>query len=163
MNDIGNRFYTPKGYERKNNRVITASMEDYLEMICRFTGEDNFVRVNFLAQQLNVKPSSSSKMVVNLRDLGLVEFERYGNIKPTTKGWEIGKYLLHRHKVLCRFFCLINDSASELEQVEQIEHFINKTTIKNIEKLVNVLESGEFNKSGDKNMKDAQCEMDKDE
>ncbi len=129
-------FYTLKGYERKNTGLVTKSMEDYLEMICRHCGQSSYVRVNFLATQLHVHPSSASKMALQLKKRGLVEFERYGQIRPTELGRRMGEYLLHRHEVLHRFFCLLNRSDNEVEQVEQIEHFINAQTVENLDALI---------------------------
>ncbi len=127
-------FYTFKGYQLNNNEKITSSMEDYLEMICRMLNRQDIVRINELADRLHVKPSSASKMVSNLKFLGLVDFEKYGYIKPTEKGSAIGRYLLYRHNVLNKFLCLINDSSDETEQVEKIEHFLNEKTIRNIDR-----------------------------
>ncbi len=134
-------FYTLKGYQLNENTQITSSMEDYLEMICRIRKTQDIVRINELADMLHVKPSSSSKMVNNLKYLGLVEFERYGYIKPTAKGEELGEYLLYRHDVLNEFLCLINGSEDETEQVEKIEHFLNEKTIRNIELNIEILRS----------------------
>ncbi len=133
-------FRTLKGYELSHNSKMTYAMEDYLEMIYRSINEEGFIGINKLADKLNVKPSSSSKMVSNLRVIGYVEYEKYGKIKLTKKGIEIGEYLLYRHNVLNKFFCLLNNSENELEQTEKIEHFINKHTIQNIEKLNKMLE-----------------------
>ncbi len=129
-------FYTLKGYQLNDHTQITSSMEDYLEMICRLQKDQDVVRISELADKLHVKPSSASKMVSNLKFLGLVTFERYGYIKPTTQGKTIGAYLLYRHDVLNQFLCLINGSDNETEQVEKIEHYLNKKTIKNIEKIL---------------------------
>lgn len=134
-------FYTQKGYQLKNHSGVTGAMEDYLEMICRQARAEGFVRINFLAGRLNVRPSSASKMVYNLRALGLVEFEKYGLIRPSEAGQALGNYLLYRHDVLHRFFCLVNGSADELEQVEQIEHFVREDTVRNLERVSNVLEA----------------------
>lgn len=125
-------FYTQKGYEMRR-QGLTGAMEDYLEMICRQANSDGYVRINFLAGRLNVRPSSASKMVYQLRELGLVAFEKYGLIQPTEEGRRIGDYLLYRHNVLHRFFCLINHSDDELEQVEQVEHYLDERTIRNLE------------------------------
>lgn len=127
-------FYTFKGYQLNDDTRITSSMEDYLEMIYRLLKKQEVVRINELADRLHVKPSSASKMVSNLKYLGLVSFEKYGYIKPTDKGMAIGEYLLYRHDVLNDFLCLINNSEDETEQVEKIEHFLDEKTIKNIEK-----------------------------
>lgn len=127
-------FYTLKGYQLIDNAKLSYSMEDYLEMICRMSKTHDIVRVSELAYSLHVKPSSVSKMVNNLKDLGLVSFERYGYIKPTSEGISIGNYLLYRHDVLNKLLCLINNSKDETEQVEKIEHFLNEKTINNIKK-----------------------------
>ena len=130
------KFYTLKGYNMKKETNLTNSMEDYLEMICRLMDDKRYIRVNSLAEKLNVKPSSASKMVLKLKERGYVYFEKYGVIMLTEKGREQGKYLLYRHDILHKFFCLVNKSENELEQVEQIEHFINRDTIENIERFM---------------------------
>lgn len=135
------KFRTQKGYDTIHEKSVTLAMEDYLEMICRYSKEHGYIRVSNLAIQLNVKMSSASKMASNLNQKGLIEYEKYGVIRPTKEGWELGDYLLYRHTILNRFFCFINHSQEELEQTEQIEHFINQKTVKNIELLLLQLES----------------------
>ncbi len=128
-------FHTLKGYQMQNIGEITESMEDYLEMISRYIQENGYVRMSFLADKLNVRPSSASKMVGKLRDMRLVEFEKYGLITLTEKGRAVGQYLLWRHQVLNDFFCLLNHSEDELEQVELVEHFMTRKAVENLEKL----------------------------
>lgn len=130
------RFYTLKGYSAKNGGEISPAMEDYLEMICRSVLAEEYVRVNTLAERLNVTPPSSSRMVTRLKERGLVDFERYGIIRLTPKGLDLGEYLLHRHEVLHAFFCAVNDTREELELVEKIEHFIDEKTVENLERLL---------------------------
>ena len=132
-------FYTLKGYQLNENIIITYSMEDYLEMICRHIKENDYVRISELAQMLHVKPSSASKMVNNLKMTGLVDYEKYGYIKPTEKGLEYGNYLLYRHETLNEFLCLVNNTDNETELVEKIEHYLDKRTVFNIYKLTNQL------------------------
>lgn len=133
--DQGRDFYTLKGYQRLGVGSLTASQEDYLEMICRTLRRGERVRVNELAERLHVKPSSASKMLAALRDEGYLSFERYGCISATEKGMAAGEYLLHRHAVLQEFLCTLNGTESELEQVEKIEHFLGRTTVENLERL----------------------------
>ena len=135
-----NQFRTLKGYKLHNSNQLTDSMEDYLEMICRTSEKEGYVRMSQLAEALNVKPSSCTKMVANLRDAGYVDYQKYGLIKPTVKGKEMGEYLLHRHQVLTNFLSYVNQTDEELEEVEQIEHYLKKETVANIEKLLNKLE-----------------------
>lgn len=140
MDNDSREFYTLKGYQLHSGGDITEAMEDYLEMICRHIQENGYVRINFLADQLHVRPSSASKMVGKLRELELVTFEKYGLIVPTEKGSAIGRYLLWRHEVLHRFFCRLNHSECQLEQVEKVEHFMSRETVENLEKLTERLE-----------------------
>lgn len=129
-------FYTQKGYQMRSGQAVTGAMEDYLEMICRQARAEGYSRINFLAQRLNVRPSSASKMVYQLRELDLVSFEKYGLIRPTAEGARLGDYLLRRHDVLARFFQWVNGTEDELEQVEQVEHYINEETVGNLEGLM---------------------------
>lgn len=133
------QFHTLKGYQLLSEDMITESMEDYLEMICRHMKETGYVRVSFLADMLNVRPSSASKMVGKLRELGLVIFEKYGLIIPTESGMAIGRYLLWRHETLHRFFCLLNHSDNELQQVEQVEHYISRKSMENLDRLLRLI------------------------
>lgn len=56
MND---RFHTVRGYElqRHNKNFLTPALEDYLEMIYRNSLNEDYIRINILAQLLNVKDS----------------------------------------------------------------------------------------------------------
>ena len=132
-------FYTMKGYERSASDEMTSSMEDYLEMVCRMEEEGEPIRVSSLAASLHVRPSSASKMLDNLRKAGYIDFKKYGSIMVTDKGYEEGRYLLHRHRVLQDFFCTLNHTEDELELVEKIEHFINHRTVENMEQDLSLL------------------------
>lgn len=126
------KFYTLKGYALLEGNKITTSMEDYLEMIYRIHQQGEAVRISTLAEQLNVKPSSATKMVAKLKEEALVASEKYGHITLTPAGHKLGKYLVFRHDTLHTFLCIINNTQNELTQVEKIEHFFNITTVMNI-------------------------------
>ncbi|MCL2363466.1 MAG: metal-dependent transcriptional regulator [Defluviitaleaceae bacterium] len=136
---MASQFYTFKGYALLDANAITASMEDYLEMAYRLHSHGAPIRVKSLAENLNVKPSSATKMVANLKKQGLATSERYGNIQLTPDGLEMGSYLVFRHDIIHDLLCHINQSANELEQVEKIEHFINPATVMNIKRLLDKL------------------------
>ncbi|NLL76841.1 MAG: metal-dependent transcriptional regulator [Clostridiales bacterium] len=133
----GDSYYTLKGYSILENPQVTTAMEDYLEMLCRLEKELKPLRVNYIAALLHVRPSSASRMINNLRSHGFVDFEKYGIITLTDKGRELGEYFLFRHEALHRFFCFINHSDNELEQVEKVEHFIDRRTILHIVEFMN--------------------------
>ena len=139
--DNRNDFYTQKGYELHNTDDLTASMEDYLEMICRMLKGQDIVRIQALSENLHVKPSSASKMVNALKERGYISFQKYGYLTATPKRLEVGEYLLYRHDILHEFLCLLNHSENELEQVEKIEHYINRETVANLHLLLERLKS----------------------
>mgnify|MGYP000858047886 CR=1 FL=1 len=142
MAELGN-FYTLKGYQNNRGNALTTAMEDYLEMICRLLEQNTVVRIGELAEKLHVKPSSATKIIQQLKLAGYIEAEKYGYISLTEKGRQAGAYLLYRHDVLQRFLCVLNRSEDELEQVEKIEHFLNKSTIENLNTLTKKLETEE--------------------
>ena len=89
-------------------------------------------RLGVLARKINVGESSASKMVHKLSKTGLVKFEKYGTIYLTPRGRETGEYLVFRHDVIESLLRLINGSGSELHQTELIEHFLDRRTVENI-------------------------------
>lgn len=129
-------FYTLTGYKIKENLIITPAMEDYIEMIYRYTQKNSFITVKNLSQLLNVRVSSVSKMIHRLNNYSLVNYVKYGNISLTDKGKELGNFYLERHNVLTIFFKLINKNEFKLEQVEKLEHYIDGITIYNIHKFI---------------------------
>lgn len=143
--DQSKGFYTMKGYELQSTDELTSAMEDYLEMMIRIYQSKQRIQVSLLSDLLHVKSSSVTKMVQHLSSTGYVNAERYGDISLTGKGLEIGSYLLHRHEVLHQFLCLLNHTNDEIEQVEKIEHFLDKRTIHNLEKLTEILHSPDYN------------------
>ncbi|MBC8063151.1 MAG: DtxR family transcriptional regulator [Clostridiaceae bacterium] len=132
------KFYTVRGYEllEKNKKHLTSAMEDYLEMIYRHSLPEGYIRINNLAELLNVHASSTTKMVQRLSKLDLVAYKRYGVVVLTKQGEEIGEFLLKRHEILESFFKHLG-IESVLQEVELMEHSITTNTLKNIN-LLNV-------------------------
>lgn len=129
-------FRTLKGYQLRDHNLLTQAMEDYLEMIYRAVRKDGHVRVKHLAAALNVRPSSASKMVQNLKELGYVDYEKYGIVRLTELGLTQGAYLLSRHELLYRFLRLVNHSDDVLEEVERLEHFFSPETVENLRRFL---------------------------
>ncbi|NLP46480.1 MAG: transcriptional regulator MntR [Epulopiscium sp.] len=127
-------FYTVRGYQILNseNKLLTPSMEDYLEMIYRICKEQDYVRINQLAENLNVRPSSATKIVQKLNQLEMVDYERYGIIQLTKEGENIGSYLLKRHNIIEEFLKQLGIEETLLKETEMIEHHISFNTLQSI-------------------------------
>ncbi|GLC31494.1 transcriptional regulator MntR [Clostridium omnivorum] len=122
-------FFTFREYMKKEYDLLTASMEDYLEMIYRLSRDSGFTRIHELATSLNVQPPSATKMVQKLAELKLVNYEKYGIIILTEQGKLMGSTLLERHNTIESFLKLIGISQGVLEETEKIEHTISPETL----------------------------------
>lgn len=138
MNNSG-EFHTVRGYEilGKGKKLLTNSMEDYLEMIYRSSIKEGYTRINILADALNVQAPSATKMVQKLTKLGLLNYEKYGIIQLTEDGKEIGSFLLKRHKTIEDFLKIIGLEENILLNAELIEHNVTKDALYKIENLNN--------------------------
>lgn len=132
---MDNEFHTVRGYQllRQNSRLLTSAMEDYLEMIYRNTSGDGYFRINELADKLNVRASSATKMVQKLGQLGFIKYKRYGIIELSESGEELGEYLLYRHITIEKFLNMIGIDENLLIETELIEHYISSNTLEHLE------------------------------
>ena len=134
-------FFTFREYMKNEESPLTASMEDYLEMIYRLSQKDGFTRIQDLAAALNVQPPSATKMVQKLADLYLVNYKKYGIILLNDEGKKKGRALLERHRTVEEFLLMLGLSVGTLEETEKIEHTIGPETLRCIAAFVSFLKS----------------------
>ncbi|CAH8706843.1 transcriptional regulator MntR [Paenibacillus thiaminolyticus] len=119
----------------------TPGMEDHLEQIYLLTRAKGFTRVSDIAQALSIHDSSASKMAQKLGRTGYVQYEKYGRICLTDKGFQVGQQLFNRHQLLEKFLRQIGVQEEQIHQeVEQIEHHFSWSTIARIQELVRFFE-----------------------
>lgn len=135
------RFYTFRGYAllEQEDKGLTPSMEDYLEMVYRLAAGKGFTRIQELAAALNVQPSSVTKMVQRLAEANYLVYEKYGVIRLTPLGNQIGEALLARHNMLAEFLNIIGVKNHILEDTEKMEHSLSKEALLCIARLVQFL------------------------
>ncbi|KHO40134.1 DtxR family transcriptional regulator [Clostridium tetani] len=128
-------FYTVRGYEilKKDKNLLTNSMEDYLEMIYRNSLISGYTRIKELSESLNIRPSSATKMVQKLSELGFVNYEKYGIVKLTKKGEDIGGFLLKRHSIIENFLKNMGVKKDILINIELIEHSVTEEALEKID------------------------------
>ena len=140
-------FFTTTGYLERSREEgeISASQEDYLEMIYRICiAEGKRVKAGELAKRLNVAAPSATKAISKLVGAGLVVSEKYGSVFLTEKGRCKGAYLLKRHNVLNEFFCILHSDAELAHaEAELAEHFMSEQTIYKLEYLNKMLKKFE--------------------
>lgn len=103
-------FRTVRGYEllNQNKKELTSAMEDYLEMIYRNIEQEGYMRINTLSELLNVKPSSATRMVQKLKELGLINYEKYG----ITERSDFKKGMIRAHIKRMHNLCKSKDNKS---------------------------------------------------
>lgn len=119
-------------------KIITSSLEDYLETIFVLQREKSVVRVTDIAAELNVSKPSVNRAVGNLKEAGLLSHESYGAITLTEQGETLAAQVLHRHKLLKHFLTRtlgVDEKVAE-EDACRIEHVISSETF---DKLYNYL------------------------
>lgn len=135
-----NDFHTFSEYMKKEENSLTASMEDYLEMIYRLSVSTGFTRIHELSDALNVQPPSATKMVQRLGELNLLKYEKYGVIMLEEDGKSLGKYLLKRHNTLEGLLKVLGvPQKLILSEAEKIEHTISDETIKCFEEYIDFI------------------------
>lgn len=132
------KYRTVRGYEllKRDHKLLTPSMEDYLEMIYRHCEKEGYIRMNELAEQLNIQIPSATKMVQKLAKLDLLKYKKYGIVMLTDQGNKMGAYLLKRHNVVREFLSIIGVEENLLSHTEMIEHSINVEILENINLLI---------------------------
>ncbi|MGD9154336.1 MAG: transcriptional regulator MntR [Bacillota bacterium] len=116
--------------------ILTASMEDYLEMFFRIVSSQGYIRPVDLSNAINVKPSSVTRMIQKLDEAGFITYEKYRNIALTEKGIIYGRFLVWRDQWLKKFLQLSKENTRVEEQVEGIEHYITPATMRFIRNLI---------------------------
>lgn len=130
-------FYTFNEYMKKHGQALTPSMEDYMEMLYRLCKDKGFTRVNDLAEALNVKPPSATKMIQRLSKINLIKYEKYGVIVLEEEGKKVGGLLLRRHNIIRDFLMVLGISDDTvLEETEKVEHTLSNETVQCFERFL---------------------------
>lgn len=123
--------------KRGDERMPTATMEDYIEQIYNLIHTKGYARVSDIADALDVHPSSVTKMVQKLDKDKFLVYERYRGFILTDKGKKVGKKLVFRHELLEQFLEIIGVEEKNIyDDVEGIEHHLSWNSIDQIGGLV---------------------------
>lgn len=107
---------------------LSASLEDYLELICNLLETSESVKAVELARKLNVSRASVSEALTKLVDKNLIVYEGHKGITITPQGLEKAQEVISKHKVLTSFFenTLGLDKSISEETACKVEHVISK-------------------------------------
>lgn len=132
-----NNFHTFRDYMQRLDTPLTASMEDYLEMIYRLSAEQGFTRMHELSSALHVQPPAATKMVQRLSELHLIDYQKYGILVLQPAGRKMGSALLERHNLIENFLRALGIGETEvLQETEKMEHTISDKTLNRISRFL---------------------------
>lgn len=119
----------------------TTTMEDYIEQIFILIETKGYARVSDIAEQLDVHPSSVTKMVQKLDKDNFLDYEKYRGLILTEKGNKIGRKMVFKHDLLEEFLEVIGVKEENIyDDVEGIEHHLSWNSIDRIGDLVRYFE-----------------------
>lgn len=109
---------------------VSASQEDYLEVMYDLSHGTDAVRSIDIANVLGVSRASVNKRLSILKELGFVEHEPYGLVHLTEKGCAVAKNVRERHNTLYKFLTDILGVPAETADHEacEMEHAISQET-----------------------------------
>lgn len=115
-------------------------MEDYLESIHLLISKKGYARPVDIASDLNLAPSSVTRMLQKLDEYGYVNYEKYRGIVLTSKGKKIAQAMVAKHQTLEEFLKIIGVDEEMIDQeIEQFKYHFSKQTSFCILYLVNFL------------------------
>ena len=117
---------------------LTPHMEDYVEAIVMLSATNRVVRVKDIAGKLNIKMPSVSAALAKLKEMDLIDYEKYGYIELTEKGQDLAGRVLKRHNCLIEFFSTVLQVDREAADCEacRVEHDLAPDTCSQIHKFL---------------------------
>ena len=109
------------------DKNLSASLEDYLEIICNLLEKSDCVKAVEIARKLNISRASVSEALVKLADKQLIIYEGHKGITITPAGLKKAKEVINKHKTFTAFFekTLGLDKQEAEENACKIEHVIS--------------------------------------
>lgn len=118
----------------------SQSVEDYLERIHELIENKGYARPIEIAEALNIKQSSVTKMMQRLHDLGFAHYEKHRGLTLTDAGVGVAQRVRRRHEYVAQFLRLIGVEEHSLQRdIEGIEHHISPETMNRLEAFVTFL------------------------
>lgn len=118
---------------------LSASLEDYLEVIFHLEESNRVARAKDIADQMNVQRASVTGALKALASRGLINYSPYSYITMTATGRKVARDIIHRHNTLLEFFVTALQLTPEEAEANacRIEHSIDLVAV---DRLVRFLE-----------------------
>lgn len=117
---------------------LSASLEDYLEIISNNINTGTNLRAIDISKQMKVSRASVTEALKKLTSKGYINYDRYEMLSLTQKGKEIADKIVSKHIILQRFFEEKLGLSSEEASINacKIEHVITDNAFNQIAKYI---------------------------
>ena len=117
---------------------LTASLEDYLEIICNYINSEKNIKAIDISKELKISRASVTEALKKLETKGYINYDRYDAISLTETGKEIAQSVVSKHIVLQNFFENILGLSKEEASVNacKIEHVITENAFDKISEYI---------------------------
>jgi len=115
-------------------RIMTESLEMYLETISLLREKTKMARVTDIARELGVSKPSVHAALHELERRGLIEHEHYGEVFLSPEGKAASAEIRRRHELLTAFLRNTVGVSPEVAERDacRIEHYLSKETMDKI-------------------------------
>src|SRR5580700_4576775 len=120
--------------------MATITVENYLKKLYleQHAADGDRVAMGRLASAMGVVPGTATSMVKALSDSGLVEYQRRGGVRLTSRGEQLALHVLRRHRLveLLLVKVLGLDWSEVHEEAESLEHAISDRVLERIDAIL---------------------------
>jgi len=130
---------------------VSTTQEMYLKVLLQLSESRPIGRVRDIARELGVTPGTVSLRLTKLKELGLVDQERYGGVLLTPVGEAIARCVVRRFETLRTLLIEVFGIDPEIAEFDacQMEHAVSPTTVNRMNSLIERLRAGESISRGD--------------
>jgi DtxR family transcriptional regulator, Mn-dependent transcriptional regulator len=121
---------------------LSASLEDYIEVIYHLVEESDVARVKDIAERLNVRNASVTGALHALADRELVNYAPYDATTLTPQGLRVAEDVVRRHRTLRDFFVnvlSIEETAAD-EAACRMEHAVPAEVLQSLSDFAHFVE-----------------------
>ena len=118
--------------------MISKSQEEYLKTMYILNKQNAEIRVTDIANKMNCSKASVNKVLKNLKENNLINYETYGKIELTKEGEKLSKKILEAYDIVYVFFkdVLNLDSESAKAEADKVKSVLSDDAINNLAKYV---------------------------
>ncbi len=111
-----------------------------MEAVYHLIQDKGYATTSDISVALDVTPPTVSNMIGKLASRGYLEHQPYRGMKLTQDGERMAKSVIERHQVIAEFLSMLGvDDQTGFEDTEGIEHHVQPTTLRRLERLAEYL------------------------